>query len=638
MMPAKHSSIVAPPRVFVLILILLLLPIAPVQAATITVNSTCSLANAITAANTDTATGGCQAGSGADTITLTANITLSAALPNIASNITIEGAGKSISGNNTYHIFHIASGPVTINNLTLTKGKARNRPDTTYADWDGGAIHAVFGSEALTINKSRFIDNFVPGAQCANGTGGAIFALGNALTIRDSVFRGNRASTSPGFYAGNATITELRRSSFTGHAHADDATTACKSYSTAVINLQHTATISNVTVSGNSATGISVFGGTTSIYHSTIVDNKNPVHGLSGGLKQTMLSSTSRGRVNLYNSIIADNLNHNCVGDEDLNVWLTANVNNLIKARIVETEENGEIVRTEVIDCNPALSGDPMLASYRGAPGYHPFWQGSPAIDVGASAHCPSTDIRGISRPHGDACDLGSYEGFISPPLAIEDDDDEDLHTADAPGTPCVYCAELIASGLRLKARNGFNSGVQFRRVDGGAIGDQSLLAAGFIDAVDVYGWVEQGVGVCFPQSGRLLFLDAAFSPRAQVPLDGYTQGGMTCADFDRPGTVLLLPGPAPIRTAPAQQATTARATPVSGCMVTTLGLLRFRDAPGGAPLRYTDPWGRQENGWLPSTVTLTALERTADWFKVDYYGTRGWVSAHHVTPQGTCA
>ena len=64
---------------------------------------------------------------------------------------------------------------------------------------------------------------------------------------------------------------------------------------------------------------------------------------------------------------------------------------------------------------------------------------------------------------------------------------------------------------------------------------------------------------------------------------------------------------------------------------------MRFRDAPGGAPLTYTDPWGRQENGWLPSTVTLTALERTADWIKVDYYGTRGWVSAHHVILHGVC-
>ena len=41
--------------------------------------------------------------------------------------------------------------------------------------------------------------------------------------------------------------------------------------------------------------------------------------------------------------------------------------------------------------------------------------------------------------------------------------------------------------------------------------------------------------------------------------------------------------------------------------------------------------------GWLPRGVTPTALERTADWFRVDYDRTQGWVSAGHVTPHGVC-
>ena len=71
--------------------------------------------------------------------------------------------------------------------------------------------------------------------------------------------------------------------------------------------------------------------------------------------------------------------------------------------------------------------------------------------------------------------------------------------------------------------------------------------------------------------------------------------------------------------------------------MVTTREMIRFRDAPGGAPLSYTHPWARQEHGWLPTTVTLTALERTDRWFRVDYYGMRGWVSADYVTMHGDC-
>ena len=48
--------------------------IAPVKAATITVNAECNLIDAITAANLDTARGNCPAGSGADTIVLTDNV------------------------------------------------------------------------------------------------------------------------------------------------------------------------------------------------------------------------------------------------------------------------------------------------------------------------------------------------------------------------------------------------------------------------------------------------------------------------------------------------------------------------------------------------------------------------------------
>ena len=63
----------------------------------------CSLAGMITAANTDRASGECPAGSGADTITLAGDIVLSQALPAITSDITIDGAGYSISGRRCAH-------------------------------------------------------------------------------------------------------------------------------------------------------------------------------------------------------------------------------------------------------------------------------------------------------------------------------------------------------------------------------------------------------------------------------------------------------------------------------------------------------------------------------------------------------
>ena len=37
------------------------------------------------------------------------------------------------------------------------------------------------------------------------------------------------------------------------------------------------------------------------------------------------------------------------------------------------------------------------------------------------------------------------------------------------------------------------------------------------------------------------------------------------------------------------------------------------------------------------SQLTLTATERTGDWFQVDNNGLIGWISAPHVTTTGTC-
>ena len=493
MKPATHSCIPAP-RIFLLSLFSLLifsLSARPVSAATIHVDSTCTLAQAINEANgATTGVGSCEAGSdgtgatGHDTITFSDNITLGAALPDIASSITIEGENKTISGDNTYHIFHITSGPVVINDLTMKNGKGRIDSDNDYI---GGAIAAEGNSGALTINNSSFINNFAPSIadpECADSFGGAIFSFGSSVTIRDSEFRGNRAvSGSAVFLRGNLTV---ERSSFTKHARPTGELEECLRYPSSLIHLRSTATFTNVTISDNSAVGILASNATITVTHSTIVNNKNTDKGLfSGGL---VLAHTTRAR--LHNNIMAGNTPVDCRRKRETghNATILANVNNLIK--------DGT--------CSPTYTGDPKLAPFRGAPGYHPLWQGSPAIDAAASAHCPSKDIRGVTRPvpAGGACDIGAYEGFIvPPPPPVEADDDADPSPVPTQGPVCGFCADLLAKGYRLRARYGLESGVQFRRVDRDGIGVQSALDAGFRDAVDVYGYAEQGVEVCFPAS-----------------------------------------------------------------------------------------------------------------------------------------
>ncbi len=107
--------------VIIATLLLTATPAQPASAAGfIEINSTaddtdndgeCTLREAITSANTDTASGAalgeCAAGSGTDMITFKGsgiyNITLTSALPQISTEMTIEGSGQTItvSGENT---------------------------------------------------------------------------------------------------------------------------------------------------------------------------------------------------------------------------------------------------------------------------------------------------------------------------------------------------------------------------------------------------------------------------------------------------------------------------------------------------------------------------------------------------------
>jgi hypothetical protein len=59
------------------------------------------------------------------------------------------------------------------------------------------------------------------------------------------------------------------------------------------------------------------------------------------------------------------------------------------------------------------LTGDPLLGLLRdngGPTQTMALLTGTPAIDAGSLADCPATDQRGVSRPQGAGCDIGSFE------------------------------------------------------------------------------------------------------------------------------------------------------------------------------------------------------------------------------------
>ena len=203
---------------FTAILTALLLTPA-VYAADIRLSSRCALTDAIIAANNDRAEGSCPAGRGADTITLTKDITLDSGLPKITSNIAIEGNGYTISGGNRYRIFYNDGGALTIKDLTMTKGYVeseliRNEDGTlkaSTANSIGGAIYNANGT--VSISRSIFSDN------STESDGGAVYNEGE-LSISGSSFSRNSADKDGGAIYNNGELS-ISDSNFSRNSAGD---------------------------------------------------------------------------------------------------------------------------------------------------------------------------------------------------------------------------------------------------------------------------------------------------------------------------------------------------------------------------------------------------------------------------------
>ena len=518
----------------------------PAQAAAITVNSSCSISNAIKAAENDTATGGCSAGSGADTITLAQNATLSEDPPDITTDITIEGAGYSLSGDDKYKFFEVRpAGSVKLNNLTLKKGKGGNY-----------YLFVVFGSFAMS--NSALVDS-------ATDDGWSLIGLapGAGKTARIS----------------NSTIVTPA-----------DPDVAAISVAT---NAESDMTFDHVTIVSTGYIGLYIG------------------------------SAASAQKVYLRNSLVG--------GPGGSEGW----PNCYITGGGSLKETKGSLIRDNT--CSPAASGDPLLGTFTGSPGYYPIREDSPAANIGDASICATyaKDLAGEDRASTN-CNAGAVEAeYDAPANNIGNRGISPQATAipvaraasyspsrawgrpKATRAPYTTCDDF--QGPRISVR-GHNLGTQCQEVlTEAAIGDAQIRAEGWISALDVWGYLGAGIQVCFDQPGKMILLDAAFAPRRIVPLHAYQENGLTCVRQQRAGTVVLQ-----------EQASEARADenrPLAGCMVRLNASLRFRRTPGGTVRTV-----------LPAGVKLTALQRTRDWFHVDYHGERGWVSAQWVSPQGICA
>lgn len=393
----------------------------------VAIDGSCSLREAVTAAETDVASNECPAGSGADTIELGVGATyaLAATLPGITSELTIEGNGGTIDAAGNGRVFVVTdTADLTIADLTITGGAAdrgagvhsegvlaiSNSTITgNDATIEGGGI---FTSGQLTVTASDLTSNTA-------SSGGAIFN-GGGLAVQDTTFEGNSASGDGGALtnAGTADVTATTIA-------VNDAT----SRGGGVFSTGDT-TITNSTLSDNTALeggGVFNLTGTTAVAFVTVTANSAPA---GGGI-------ATSGAVGASTELTASIVAGNGIGDD------VALVDGTHDGYIGDDNVIGTYDDTAIGDFDDDISGvDPLLGPLTdngGPTRTHRPMAGSPAIDIVQGSLPDPTDQRGADRPRGALPDAGAYETTpCSTAMSVADELDL---------TVAIECFEATTSG-----------------------------------------------------------------------------------------------------------------------------------------------------------------------------------------------
>jgi predicted outer membrane repeat protein len=230
------------------------------------------------------------------------------------------------------------------------------------------------------------------------GGGGIYNGNGAVFNLIDSTVSNNQAGWSGGgIYSFFNTTNTIVRSTISGNTSNDVG---------GGIRSLGNFTIINSTISGNTATGwhggaIFQTDGNITITNSTIANNIGPdwapstlfIGQFGGGFVPTLT---------LTNTLITGNRWYAC------EKFASGNVGNVISGgHNVVQDDSCNPVASDVIIWD-ALIGP--LADNGGPTFTHALLSGSPAIDTADDAFCTGTDQRGITRPQGIHCDVGSFE------------------------------------------------------------------------------------------------------------------------------------------------------------------------------------------------------------------------------------
>ena len=370
---------------------------------------------------------------------LTGIIQLTAVLPSLSSNITLQGPGANVltvrrnTGGN-YRVFTINSGAVVnLNDVTISNG---NTPGQS-----GGGIN---NAGTLTLANVTVSGNTANTA----GNGGGIYSNAT-LTINNSTINGNSVSSVTGAGSGGG-----------------------------IFNSGGTLTITNSTISGNTAigpggnsdSGGGIFSnvGIVTLTNSTFSGNSGDI---GGGFR-----SLNGAVVHVRNTIIAQNTSPS---GPDINGTFVSDGHNLIGVGTGGTGFTNGVNGDQVGVADPKLGS---LTNNGGSTNTIALLANSPAINAGDDALAPSRDQRSYSRTG--VSDIGAYE-FQSTliPLAVV--------SRKTHGSAGTFDINLPLSG---------NVGVECR--SGGATNDYRIVLT-FGDAVTFSGAsVTSGIGSVSSSSG----------------------------------------------------------------------------------------------------------------------------------------
>ncbi len=290
----------------------------------------------------------------------------------------------------------------------------------------GGGIFNIGGT--LTLTDSRISNNSDGGDPAAFSTGGGINNNGSAtVTLIHTTVSGNSVHGLGGGIENTAGTVRLTNSTVAGNT---------ASFGGGISNRSGGTTLISSTVSGNSAGsnggGIANSEGSLNLTNSTVSRN-SAASGDGGGILISGTSARNRlrnttvahnsatqggggirttGPLILTNSLVA--LNTAPQGPDVLKSGgLTAPVTarfsllGIGNGSSVSDGVNGNQVGSRSTPLDPLLG---PLAANGGPTRTHALLLGSPAIDAASTPDCPPTDQRGVLRPQGPACDIGSYE------------------------------------------------------------------------------------------------------------------------------------------------------------------------------------------------------------------------------------